>query len=214
MFNRFLGTAKPVEKKEDKPVDMSRITEHMSRLDQREERIQKKIQDLDTQLEQIKQKLATASGSTYQSLRVQASNIIRQKNMYLNQLKSVTNMNLTMGQTAATIENAQMMKEQFDVMKEVSSAQSQMFQSINLNEFMTLNDKMQDMREDMEDVQEMMMDGMMVDNDIDEEELDRELADIHMNGMPVSGNAMPTPAFPDPTAATVPTPAMQSYNFN
>ncbi len=85
MFNRFLGTAKPVEKKEDKPVDMSRITEHMSRLDQREERIQKKIQDLDTQLEQyvfllhisyrIKQKLATASGSTYQSLRVQASNV-------------------------------------------------------------------------------------------------------------------------------------------
>lgn len=74
-----------VEKKEDKPVDMSRITEHMSRLDQREERIQKKIQDLDTQLEQyvfllhisyrIKQKLATASGSTYQSLRVQASNV-------------------------------------------------------------------------------------------------------------------------------------------
>ena len=48
--------------------------------------------------------------------------------MYLNQLKSVTNMNLTMGQTAATIENAQMMKEQYDVMKEVSSAQSQMFQ--------------------------------------------------------------------------------------
>ena len=37
-------------------------------------------------------------------------------------------MNLTMGQTAATIENAQMMKEQYDVMKEVSSAQSQMFQ--------------------------------------------------------------------------------------
>ena len=48
--------------------------------------------------------------------------------MYLNQLKSVTNMNLAIGQTAATIENAQMMKEQFDVMKEVSSAQSQMFQ--------------------------------------------------------------------------------------
>ena len=46
----------------------------------------------------------------------------------MNQLKGVTNMNLTMGQTAATIENAQMMKEQFDVMQEVSSAQNQLFQ--------------------------------------------------------------------------------------
>ena len=34
-------------------------------------------------------------------------------------------MNLSMGQTAMTIENMEMMKEQYKVMKEVSDAQSQ-----------------------------------------------------------------------------------------
>ena len=106
------------------------------------------------------------------------------------QLTTVTNMGMTMGQTAMTIENFQMMQDQFNVMKEVSNAQSEMFkvrllsfvndQSVNINEFIDLSDKMQDMRDDMDDVQEMLMDGMNVDVDLDEDELDRELADIQL----------------------------------
>ena len=53
-----------------------------------------------------------------------------------------------------------------------------------MNEFMSMNDKMQDMREDMEDVQEMMMDGMAGDTTYDEDELDRELAQIRVDGLP------------------------------
>lgn len=50
MFGRFLGTAKPVQPKEDKPVDMTRLNEQMSRLDQREERLDKKLQDVERQM--------------------------------------------------------------------------------------------------------------------------------------------------------------------
>lgn len=50
MFNRILGTAKPVQPKEDKPVDMTRLNEQMSRLDQREERLDKKLQDVERQM--------------------------------------------------------------------------------------------------------------------------------------------------------------------
>ena len=50
MFNRFLGTAKPVQPKEDKPVDMTRLNEQMSRLDQREERLDKKLEDVERQM--------------------------------------------------------------------------------------------------------------------------------------------------------------------
>lgn len=50
MFNRFLGTKKPNEVKEDKPIDMTRMNEHMSTLDKREEMIQKKIDSIDAEL--------------------------------------------------------------------------------------------------------------------------------------------------------------------
>ena len=81
--------------------------------------------------------------------------MLTRKKMYSNQLRSVQGMNMTMGQTAMTIENMQMMKDQYNIMKEVSDAQSQMFKTVNMNEFLRLSDKMQDMREDMDDVQEM-----------------------------------------------------------
>ena len=76
-----------------------------------------------------------------------------------------------------------------------------------MNEFMSMNDKMQDMREDMEDVQEMMMDGMAGDTTYDEDELDRELAQIRVDGLP-SASSVPSAAVP---ASSVPAmPAMSA----
>ena len=46
----------------------------------------------------------------------------------MKQLQSVSTMNLTVGQTMSTIEGIQLMKDQYDLMKDVSSAQSKMFQ--------------------------------------------------------------------------------------
>lgn len=130
--------------------------------------------------------------------------------MYMNQIRSVQGMNLTMGQTAMTIENMQMMKDQYNIMKEVSDAQSQMFKSVNMNEFLSLSDKLQDMREDMDDVQEMMMDGMACDTEMDEDELDRELAEISMNPVPSAASSIPTQPMAQP-AATNP---VQDTGFN
>ena len=80
-----------------------------------------------------------------------------------------------------------------------------------MNEFMSMNDKMQDMREDMEDVQEMMMDGMAGDTTSDEDELDRELAQIRVDGLPSASSvpsAVPSSAVP---ASSVPAmPAMSA----
>ena len=55
---------------------------------------------------------------------------------------------------------------------------------MNFDDYMNLSDKLQDMQEDMDDVQEMMMDGMTGDIEMDEEELDRELANIKIGDMP------------------------------
>ena len=128
-------------------------------------------------------------------------------------MRSVQNMNLTMGQTAMTIENVQMMKDQYNIMKEVSDAQSQMFKTVNMNEFLSLSDKLQDMREDMEDVQDMMMDGMACDTEMDEDELDRELAEISMDPVPSAAQNIPAqPVAPQPAVAA---PAQDTgFNMN
>ena len=84
-----------------------------------------------------------------------------------------------------------------------------------MNEFMSMNDRLQDMREDMEDVQEMMMDGMVGDTTYDEDELDRELAQIRVDGLP-SAASVPSsvPASTVPAAPAMPAmsamPAMPS----
>lgn len=139
--------------------------------------------------------------------------MLTRKKMYSNQLRSVQGMNMTMGQTAMTIENMQMMKDQYNIMKEVSDAQSQMFKTVNMNEFLSLSDKMQDMREDMDDVQEMMMDGMAYDTEMDEDELDRELAEISMNPVPSAAENIPAQPAAQPAQPTAATPA-QDMGFN
>lgn len=45
----------------------------------------------------------------------------------MKQLQSVSTMSLTVGQTMGTIESLQLMKDQYNMMKEVTSAQSQAF---------------------------------------------------------------------------------------
>ena len=45
--------------------------------------------------------------------------------MLMKQLQSVSTMSLTVGQTMGTIESLQLMKDQYNMMKEVTSAQSQ-----------------------------------------------------------------------------------------
>lgn len=66
---------------------------------------------------------------------------------------------------------------------------------MNLDDYMNLTDKLQDMQEDMDDVQEMMMDGMTGDIEMDEEELDRELASIKVGDMP-EANPLPMNSAP------------------
>ena len=107
-------------------------------------------------------------------------------------------------------------KRKVFVMKEVSDAQSQMFKQVDMNEFMNLSDKLQDMREDMDDVQEMMMDGMVGDTEIDEDELDRERASISVEPMPTPGMSVPGQQV-GPTAdpiAPVPSMPAQDNAFN
>ena len=127
-------------------------------------------------------------------------------------------MNLSMGQTAMTIENMEMMREQYKVMKEVSDAQSHMFKQVDMNEFMNLSDKLQDMREDMDDVQEMMMDGMVGDTEIDEDELDRELASISVDPMPTPGMSVPGQQVGPAADPIAPVPSMpaqdNAFNLN
>ena len=47
--------------------------------------------------------------------------------MLMKQLQSVSTMSLTVGQTMGTIESLQLMKDQYNMMKEVTSAQIQAF---------------------------------------------------------------------------------------
>ena len=51
MFNRFLGTAKPAPVAEaPKPVDVSGLQDHASRLTTREDNAYKKIQEIDAKI--------------------------------------------------------------------------------------------------------------------------------------------------------------------
>ena len=215
MFSRFTGTKKPVEPKEDKPLDTTRLQTHISSLDAKENSITQKIQDIDNQLATLTAKMKQR-GPNYNSLRTQASNLLKRRKLYENQLRSVSNMNLTMNQTQMTIDGLQMMQEQYNVMKEVSAAQSEMFSSIKINDFMDLSDKMQDMREDMDDVQEMMAEAMVGDVDCDEDELDAELAAYAAESMPAAGESVYTPAAPvaAPTAPAAMPELPAAYNMN
>ena len=75
---------------------------------------------------------------------------------------------------------------------------------MNFDDYMNLSDKLQDMQEDMDDVQEMMMDSMTGDIEMHEEEFDRELANIKIGDMPEANS---TPVNPVP-ATQVPAEAV------
>ena len=108
-------------------------------------------------------------------------------------------MQMTVDMTLNTVDNMQMLTEQLNVMQQVTDAQSAAFKSIDLNKFYELNDKMQDMREDMDDLNEMMADSMAIDTTLDEEELDAELAQFQASALPM--NPISQPAAAQPTAA-------------
>ena len=71
---------------------------------------------------------------------------------------------------------------------------------------------MQYMREEMDDVQEMMAEAMVGDIDCDEDELDRELAAYAAESMPMAGSAEIAPAAP--IAAPAAMPELPAYNMN
>ena len=50
MFNRFVGQKKPTVTQEEKPVDMTPMTNHLENLSKREDQILKKIENIDQQL--------------------------------------------------------------------------------------------------------------------------------------------------------------------
>lgn len=50
MFNRFVGQKKPTVTQEEKPFDMTPMTNHMDNLNKREDQILKKIENIDQQL--------------------------------------------------------------------------------------------------------------------------------------------------------------------
>ena len=99
---------------------------------------------------------------------------------------------MTVDMTLNTVDNMQMLTEQLNVMQQVTDAQSAAFKSIDINKFYELNDKMQDMREDMDDLNEMMADSMAIDTTLDEEELDAELAQFQASALPMNPVAQPT----------------------
>lgn len=125
--------------------------------------------------------------------------------MYEGQLKTTTNMSMGMSMTMNTIENLQMFQEQYNVMKQVTDAQNAAFKQVDMNKFLDLNDRMQDMREDMDDLNEMIVDSMNLDIDMDEEELDRELASFQTAALPNS--------IPSQSASQVPGQAMSQSTF-
>lgn len=116
--------------------------------------------------------------------------------MYEGQLKSTTNMSMGMSMTMNTIENLQIFQEQYNVMKQVTDVQSAAFGQVDMNKFLDLNDRMQDMREDMDDLNEMIMDSMNLDIDMDEDELDRELASFQAAALPSSIPSQPASQIP------------------
>ena len=72
------------------------------------------------------------------------------------------------------------------------------------------------MREEMDDVQEMMAEAMVGDIDCDEDELDRELAAYAAESMPMAGSAEIAPAasIAAPIAAPAAMPELPAYNMN
>ena len=82
---------------------------------------------------------------------------------------------------------------------------------MNIDDFVSLSDKMQDMREDMDDVQEMLADAMVGDVDVDEEELERELAMYAADSLPMPNASMASTVPANPTPAI---PQMPSVNID
>lgn len=91
---------------------------------------------------------------------------------------------------------------------------------MNIDDYLSLSDQMQDMRDEMDDVQEMMADALVGDMDEDEDELERELAMYATQSMPVANttnydtaSAVPASAIPGMQAMPA-MPAMPEFNMN
>ena len=110
-------------------------------------------------------------------------------------------MQINLDMTLNTVDNMQMLTEQFNVMKQVTEAQSAAFGNLDINKFYELNDRMQDMREDMDDLNEMMVDSMAVDTTLDEDELDAELAQYQASALPMNPTYQPAAPVPQTSQA-------------
>ena len=161
-------------------------------MDQRTKVIQAKIDECNTQLTDLKAQMKTARGTSLNSLKQRALQVLRRRKMYDQQLGSVMNQQFNVDQVAFAQESIQDTMNTVSALKEANTQQQAMMKNFNMDQMEDLFDDMADMMADMEEINECM--GRSYDVQFDEgellgelDELDEELAAEQLDeglGMP------------------------------
>ena len=138
--------------------------------------IQTKIDECNTQLTDLKTQMKTARGTSLNSLKQRALQVLRRRKMYDQQLGSVMNQQFNVDQVAFAQESIQDTMNTVSALKEANTQQQAMMKNFNMDQMEDLFDDMADMMADMEEINEVM--GRSYDVQFDEGELLGELDEL------------------------------------
>ena len=197
------------KKKETGPAPT--LSEAAVGLNQRQEDLDKKIKQLDAELIRYKNQMKTAKGSSLQSLRRRATEVLKRKNVYLKQRDMTSNQLFNVDQTAFQIENIKGTQTMVAAMKEGASTLKKETGKIDIDELETMQGDLEDMFEDMEEVHDILGQSYATNDFIGDDDLDAELAGLE-DDLEVEDYSLPSYLQPLPEAPSTTVPADNVFN--
>ena len=99
-MNKLFGTKKKVEKPEEPKYEGPTLTETSTKLGERGDVLQKKVNDLNQELMAVKKEMLNAKGMKKKQLQQKALHILKRRKMYDGQLGNLQNQQFNIDQVA------------------------------------------------------------------------------------------------------------------
>lgn len=193
MFGMFGKSKKEEEEKkkladDEKIINQNQIQNQVPQQNNHnEDRIQNSIEATRLKLEQANNELKTHllnyrnahNQKIKEGFKVKASNALKKKKLYENQLSNLENSQFTFETMKI---QSEMMKDQMNVvrtMKETGDAQKSLMNQMNIDSMWDIAMNMREMQEDMEEMNEVFQESYKVD--VDDDLLDAELDELDFN---------------------------------
>lgn len=155
-MHRIFGRAKPEAAPAPAAPEPS-LDGHIGKLNTRTAELDAKIADCDKQLLQLKTQMASARvAAVQQGLKQRALQVLKRKQMYVNQRDQMMQRGFNLEQTAFAIESMKEAKDTVEVMRHAAKVTKEMAGGFDLGELEDMHDDMFDAMADVSEMNEIL----------------------------------------------------------